>query len=258
MQDKKNIDDELRFQNELKKLKLTAETGAAFFGDGSSEITPNIESQFLNNIIAFEKAAEKKEIKKISHILGNPDFPGPSTLTGQNIALHLKRAYDLLAENNIALDAIYNVPDEEIYRFIIEDLFEYEMSVIDMPGMVTQFIYEEFYPNNEEDLKKYASEFVSMLYSRDFEFMEGLLSSDVKFRDQSCTSAEFIQKMADLMNDRNIDLQKIEIVQVDIKADNATVIIKIQHLDGQKLDASLGFKHDYGYWYVCSLICPNL
>ncbi len=138
-----------RFQNEVRKLKLQAETGAKFFTD-PDKLSARQEADFLDYIKAFNKAAEEKEFRKVGEILGNPVFPDPQSIEEENLAIHLEKAYQLLNENNISLDVLYNVPDEEIYRFIVEDLMEYEMSVIDVPGVVSCFTYEEFYP---EDLK---------------------------------------------------------------------------------------------------------
>lgn len=259
MKNKDSTEDEQRFENELKKLKLKAETGAEFLGVDSNEIPANIESQFLDNVIAFTKATERKEFKKVRAILGNPDFPSADALAGQNVTLHLDRAFDLLNENSIALEMIYEVADDEIYRFIIEDLFEHEMAVIDVPGMVNNFIYEEFYPNHKEDLKKYTKEFVTMLCSSDFEYMESLVTSQVEFRDHSFTSKEFIDTMADLMKMERINLNTLDITQVIVESeDYATVTVEMLFSHYKKQTLSLRFAYEYGYWYVCSLIWPDL
>ena len=100
----------LHFENEVRKLKIQAETGAKFFTD-SEKLSPKRESDFLNYIEAFNKAAEKKEFKKVREILGNPTFPDPKSITDENLEIHLKKAYQLLGENDISLDVIFDIPD---------------------------------------------------------------------------------------------------------------------------------------------------
>ena len=40
-----------------------------------------------------------------------------------------------------------NVSKKELYRFAVEELFEYEMEDIRIPGMMHGFIYDEFHPD---------------------------------------------------------------------------------------------------------------
>ena len=47
-----------------------------------------------------------------------------------------------------------------IYRFITQELFQVEMENIELEGMVHGFIYEEFHPNHDYDLRRKADNFI--------------------------------------------------------------------------------------------------
>lgn len=67
---------------------------------------------------------------------------------------------------------IYGDTDErEAYRFITEELLDEEIDDIQIPGMVTHFVYEEFHPNDREDAKMWAEEFLSAFFSNEEEML---------------------------------------------------------------------------------------
>ena len=251
----KNMEDEpedsLHFDNQLRKLKLSAETGAQFLSEEDG-MSPTVESQFIDHIEAFNKAAQHKESRKIKEILGNPDLPSPQVLTSEKLPAQLEKAYNMLNENNIALDVLYDVSEAEIYRFIVEELLEYDLNIIDIPDLVSQFTYEEFHPNHEEDIKRYADEFITMLSKRSFDFMDHTLASHVSFQDQQLTSEEFVDKIKSITADVQISPDEFEILNMTIGDDNAHIKSDI-YSNGQKETIVLHFAFDFGYWYISGL-----
>jgi hypothetical protein len=65
-------------------------------------------------------------------------------------------------EHNIVLDTLCPVNDKELYRFITEELFLHEIDNIQIEGMMTCFIYEEFHPNAEYDIHQAYDYFFRM------------------------------------------------------------------------------------------------
>ena len=62
-------DENLKNENEFLKMKLMLEQGAQFGKIGNEELPANIENEFLNYIMAFEKqAVERKMIKVFDRI----------------------------------------------------------------------------------------------------------------------------------------------------------------------------------------------
>jgi hypothetical protein len=266
MKKKHNSDrDKLVFENDLKKLKLKAERGADFF-ETNKDIPPEVESQWLDNIMAYEKSFDKNEVRKVGDLLGNPSLPPVETIPDEDLSAELSKIMELMEQNNITLETLYEVPDREIYRFIREELMEYEMQVIDVPGMFTHFTYEEFHPNDEEDLKRTTEEFLEMLSKKNFEFMDASLSSEVIFQDHLIPCKQFIKQLSNLVDNLELNFQKIEFSSIQINDDKAVLECFLNYEKKAKSDTTInykenvvfGFVHQYGYWYLHRISIPGL
>ncbi|HEX7847942.1 MAG TPA: hypothetical protein VF476_19220, partial [Chitinophagaceae bacterium] len=153
MDDHKQHDNEenLRSENDFLKMKLMLEHGAKFDDSNSDEnsLPPEVENEFLNNIMAFEKQfAEHKTIKVFDKI-GRPEhFKPVAEIPEENIEQAWEELDNYMNERGINLDVCSsNITNRELYRFVIEELFVFEMDDIDMPGWTHNFIYDEFYPD---------------------------------------------------------------------------------------------------------------
>jgi hypothetical protein len=166
----------LRIENELLRLKLKAQYGDAFHMESNDTLPPEIENQFLRNIIALEDANEETEITTVYEKLGKPFYRPADQLTVTEISTELDRLTGLLEENNLNLGFCYGpYPDKEIYRFITEELFAHETSMSGVEGMTWNFIYEEFHPNNKADIERNTDEFFKHWSSRSFDDFSGEL-----------------------------------------------------------------------------------
>ncbi len=153
--------EKLRLENEIRKIKLSLETGAQFMEDPEMPgIPPELENEFLNYIEQFETMHADSPRISVYDKIGRPEFKKVADLDDADIETELDDLFDLLLKKGIGVDAIYEVDDREMYRFITEDLFHYEMYVMPaMEGMMSQFTYEEFYPNDDEDIRQNALNF---------------------------------------------------------------------------------------------------
>lgn len=161
-----DAEERLRMENEIEKLKLSAFHGAEF--SSKSELPPEIESQWLKYISQFEQQWEDAEQISVAERLGNPEFPPVEELSEKEIEENLEKIQDLMAENGLFLDAIVEVPAAELYRFIIDELFRHEIVDMDIEGLATHFIYEEFHPNDELDIEQTVTDFIRQMLSHDF------------------------------------------------------------------------------------------
>lgn len=159
----------LRIENEFLKLKLKAQFGDAFFMDSSTVLPPEIENQFLKNMIAFEDAHAKAEFTTVYERIGEPDYKPANELNASEISAELQRIIRIMSEYNIEL-GICDGPyaDEVIYKFITEELFVHEVEKTPVAGMSCNFIYEEFHPNDRADIEKNTHEFLQHWFNRDF------------------------------------------------------------------------------------------
>ena len=67
-----NEDDRLKAENDFLKMKLMLEHDAQFGGDENSELPADIENEFLNNMLAFEKQFEERKRVKVFDKIGRP------------------------------------------------------------------------------------------------------------------------------------------------------------------------------------------
>jgi hypothetical protein len=143
----KGNNSDLQAENNFLKMKMMLEHGAEF--GSSKDLSPALENEFLRSVIEYEKQFEKGERIKVFDKLGQPHHFKPvlqipeSEIENEWIALH-----EFMQERGIDLSVCSpNVTARELYRFTMEELFQVETDKIDLPGMMTCFIYDEFHPD---------------------------------------------------------------------------------------------------------------
>lgn len=146
---------------ELKKKALQKEHGMVF--PATPSILPvEVESTWLDYISNFEK--QHKHAKKVSIyiFIGEPEYRKVSKLSPSEIKEELHELLAILKKNNIVLDALCDVDDHEMYRFITEELFYQEIDNMRMEGMMSCFTYEDFHPNAQYDIQQACEHFFTM------------------------------------------------------------------------------------------------
>jgi hypothetical protein len=177
-----NYSEILRHENEITKLKIQAEFGLELNGDG--EINPAIENIWLNQILEYERAMIDNKKTTVGELIGSPTYIPISEITEENISGELQSVMELLHKKNIVIDSQYEVDDREMYRFITEELFRHETNSCFPKNMILGFIYEEFHPNDEADIKRYSTEFVNSLADKSEIYYETFISkSDDKIKE---------------------------------------------------------------------------
>lgn len=151
--------EQLRNENEFLKMKLMLERGATFGTVGKDqEIPAEIEHIFLNNIIDFEKQFDERKRTTVFEKIGKPaHFRPVKDIPVKEMDQAWNELSVYLEEHGISLDACSpNVSKAELYRFTIEELFGHEMDDINITGMMTCFIYDEFHPDHAYDTTRVA------------------------------------------------------------------------------------------------------
>jgi hypothetical protein len=248
----------LHMQNELRKAKLSLEKGAHFgSAEDAGNIDPLLEKQFLDYIESFEAAHENAVRVTLFEFLGKPDFKDPATLNPKETEEELARLLDLLGENGIALDTICPVEPAEIYRFLVKELFQHEMDDIRVPGMVFHFIYEEFHPNHEHDLKRNSESFLSSLFSVGNEFYFNENVKDIEEEEM----LKSLRASYDDFSDMNLDFTSVlfdketAIVLADIEVSGRVESTRYHHLFKGECVIKLAYKWEY--WNVTSVTLPK-
>ena len=190
-----NEEENLRTENEFLKLKLMLEHGGQFGEldeDGNADLPPEIENQFLNNVLAFEKQFSEHRVVKVYDKIGRPQHFRPAAEIAAN---EIGKAWDQLNVylNDHGIDVSVcspNVSIRELYRFVTEELFDYETDDMNLPGWTTNFIYDEFHPDPvydnsrlvEQDLFNDVFRKDDLFYGIDYS-KEGFVFNDVFYSD---------------------------------------------------------------------------
>lgn len=226
----------MRIENDFLKLKLKAQYGDAFFMESNADLPPEVENEFLKNMMAFEDAHANAEYTTVYERIGKPDYKSADELNAAEITEELNRITAKMGEHNIALD-ICDGPyaDEVIYKFITEELFAQEIEKVAVAGMGCNFIYEEFHPNDKADIEKNTHEFLQHWFTREFDEYSSELGNEFILADgRRLDRQAFIQKIkpffdafTDFKDDAyNIDEIKFELQGEDLGLGHAEGMLK--------------------------------
>ncbi|GBD92292.1 hypothetical protein BMS3Abin04_03027 [bacterium BMS3Abin04] len=145
----------LNEENKKKKKELKEKFGGDFHKPDDSKLTPELENEFLNYVQQFEEQAASTEYLKVIEYLGNPVFKKLEAVNQIDLSEEIEKVMQIYNTNNINIHVVENddVTDEEFYKFITEELPEHVMQNMRIEGMNTNYIYEEFHPNDKLDSK---------------------------------------------------------------------------------------------------------
>jgi len=168
-------------ENEFLRMKIAAQFGGDF-GTMSGGLPPDIENQFLKNVLNFENhaAAEPLAYKTVNEILGKPAFTPGKDLAPNDLGIALKKVHELYAVYNLQVNFISDYPDMVKYEFMTQELLDHESDTnFAMPGMTCNYIYEEFHPNHGYDLEEQAVGFISAWFQKDLAAIGNLLTKKI-------------------------------------------------------------------------------
>ena len=202
MDTKKNDDNEekfsedpeenLRMQNDFLKLKMMAESGAIMGGSGN--LPPDIENQFLKNILEFEKLNAESKPLKVFDILKGPIFEKSSTLNDKDFGTEYIKLQKLLEEFAIEVEFRKDRSERFKYDFITGELFEHQTSFATVKGMTTYFLYEEFHPDHEADIREMTEDFLNDYLDMQIDDQKFYLANDHIEPDGNIVSKEELVK----------------------------------------------------------------
>lgn len=136
----------LNEKNKKKKADLIDKFGMDFH-DKDSKASPAVMNEFLNYVERWEEEWEKAGNKKVIEILGNPVFKSVNDITEYDLQNEIASVLSIHSKHNMLVHIIEKdkVSDSEFYHFLTVILPEHETYDMDVPGMRTNFIYEEFF-----------------------------------------------------------------------------------------------------------------
>jgi hypothetical protein len=162
-----------RILNEKKKEDLREQYGMLLEGH-SEKMSPQAEGEWLDYITEFERQFEHAKQISVRERIGNPEVMPLAQVPDSDLEVELDRMLELLGEHNIMIDFLHEQDEREMYRFITEELLDEMTDDIRIPGMVSHFIYEEFHPNDEDDITAAMDEFLYALFRQEFKDPESM------------------------------------------------------------------------------------
>lgn len=207
-----------RILNEKKKEDLRKRYGMQLEGH-SEELSPQEESEWLEYITEFERQFENATEISVRERIGSPAIRPLSDISDVELESALDQLLGLLYANNIVVDFINEVDDREAYRFIVEELLDEMMDDIRIPDMYSHFTYEDFHPNDMEDVKQWSEEFLQAFFENDDEMLTLALAKDeLKDSKGNAISLEEFKAMID-----EFHTKYIAIMAFSVHAEKASV-----------------------------------
>jgi hypothetical protein len=266
----KNLTEEekIKAENDFLKMKIMLEhNGQYFSGTTDEEIPAEIENQFLTNIVEFEKEYASGKTISVFEKIGSPDHFKPiSEISDRDI----EQAWDTLSaymsEHGVELSACSpNVSARELYRFTIEELFKHETDDINVPGMTTCFIYDEFYPDHVYDNTRAAvDDCIRAIFCKEpFEWMHHF-AEQIRLNNHLSLSRDdfknIINRFKDVHDEIELDTLDVESAKIEDKlcpvkgnyAAHARIDTTTIEYKGNWLVEFVS-KDDWGYWYITNV-----
>ncbi len=159
-------EEQLRDENAFLKMKLMLEHGAQFIDKGKTDIPPELENFFLQNVAAFEEQFSKQETTTVFEAVGKPiHFKPVEEIPEEDFADAWGELKAHLNKYGIDLSfRTYNVDERELYRFTVEELFKEEIILLNLPGWNYNFTYDEFHPDLEYEAIHAANEAMRAIF----------------------------------------------------------------------------------------------
>ena len=171
----------LRQENQIKRMKLRLKYGADIPLESEiKNLSPEIEGKFLDSLEQFEVAYRQAERIQVFNYIGKPKCRRVDTIPDSEVNYELNQIISVLKKNQIGLDTLCIVDDRVLYRFITEELFFIETDNIRIDGMINHFIYEEFHPNHEYDIRNTCTRFIESLLNKKFSFYTSYLTKEAE------------------------------------------------------------------------------
>jgi len=175
---KKKSPEDIASENQFLKMKMMAQFGGDFVGNET--VSPEVENQFLKQIMSFQKQHGQAKTISVYQYIGEPEYNHVNDLSDRQVKAQLKKLMSYMRRKRVVLEVLETTPDREVYRFITEELFKHEIEDIRVKGWITHFIYEEFHPNLESDVKHAVHYAMLYLFDKDTQLFNDYFHDDMK------------------------------------------------------------------------------
>jgi hypothetical protein len=154
-----------------------------------------------------------------------------------------------------------------MYRFILEDLFEYDMIDLgDAKLGTSMFTYEDFYPNDQYDIEHAIRDVLDCIQRKSLEYCTHHFSKDLVREEKIITESDIKERIQEFCERyEKIEFQELIFESPVIAEDSAEQIVKVKMLTIfvgkeclQDLKAEFRFIKDWGYWDITGVTMAGL
>ena len=225
-----------RLINEHKRQELKDKYGMDFSSMSDSDLSPEMESEWLDYVDEFERQYEHAEQVPLRQFIRSPNIRTLKEIPPAEVEETLNQLVDILANYGIVVDFLYDVEPAEAYRFITEELLEEEIDDISIPGTRLHFIYEEFHPNDVEDAKQWAQEFIDAFLGNDDKGLtftlkdrESLDSEDTTISPQTQVTRQQMRQSMVEFHSKHEDVSDVMVkpLKCKVEGDSASVELSV-------------------------------
>ncbi len=155
-------------ENELMQMKMQASFGGQVYFPEDYPIPPDLKFELLQTVYDFEEAYRNcvDDLVPVYERIGNPYFVSAAHLTSEGIDHELRRLRRIMFDNHVIFEHEFDYDRRILYKFLTEELFNIKMENLELKGFYKHFLYEHFYPNLREDLKKQTHVFLNNLFAK--------------------------------------------------------------------------------------------
>ena len=262
-------EENLKNENEFLKMKLMLEQGAQFGTmQTDSELPAGIENQFLRNVMEFEKQFEEQKTIKVFDKIERPNhFKPVNEIPDDEIENAWNNLDEYLRKYSIELSVCSpNISDRELYRFTTEELFNHEMNDMNVPGMMSCFTYDEFYPDYKYDNTRHAVEdcIEVILKKKHFDWMPLLKKENLRINDHYPVSEKEYINLINRFKDAYEDIQLQEMNDPVCTIEGNSCYVKGNYdvtltfsseeifINGEWM-VEYEFDEDFGFWEIANV-----
>ena len=180
----------------------------------------------------------------------------------------IEQAWQILSaymqEHGIELSACSpKVTAKELYRFTTEELFDHEMNDMNVPGMMSCFTYDEFYPDHEYDNTRTAVEDCMQVILRKeaMEWMHYFKNENIRLNNHYPLTSEAFKNIINGFKNLFDEIDLTDVTSSHCALEERSCIVKGNYAaNGRSANEtfqwngnwSVEFEEDekFGYWYI--------
>lgn len=158
---------DVEMDNMIKKLQIEMSGGKLIdFSATDVNMPPEIESEFLDAILEFERFKKNAKFQKVSELTGIKTMRNEDEMSSDELIIELDSVKKKLKEFGVEVSSIKDIDDRSMYKLVREKILDVDVPDINIKGMIHNFFYEDFYRDEEIEVMK-ITEFFLVFFGLD-------------------------------------------------------------------------------------------